>query len=588
MAGLRTSREVYMRVRWDASFDETQFLIGYDDRAAGMKEIPFTEFVPDGDIPWHRVWYFRSGDVVYWDRARKVDLIFGSGESESATQPPTLAREKEKEGGPHFRPLEIVRAEGAAWHPGSQTLRVATYNVLFDVFEAERIYTDARIPAILEVLSSLDADVIVLEEVTPRLVAALRAAAWVQTSYAMSGDEEAVSPHGQLVLSRLPVISFAKHDFGRDKSLVVAELEVAGEPLALAAVHLSSSRAEQARQKRASELAVAREFLSFSHDVTGAADALICGDFNLDDEAEVRPLIAEGFADAWPSVRTEVGFTFDPRANPLAHMMSRSKRQQRIDRLFFRSPGARLGVREARLFGREPFEENRYPSDHWGLICDFAVQPREAVTDAPVHHSALIVRPPDSDAIDEIRDAWDPHAERWMPHINLLYGFVPDHHFDAAVRALEQALAGFAPFEVTLETFSHFDHRRSCTVWLDPAGERLADLQALVHSVFPQCREQNLKSGSGFRAHLSVAQLRGDDTRRRESLMSQWQSEWQPIRFEVAELALISRRGSEPFEVRARVKIGQSSTSKPWEEYLETPQQTRARRDLMGRLEFAR
>src|SRR3954463_5529344 len=78
-ARLRTSREVYDRIRWDPHFDPAGFVIGYEARLPAPKEVPFTGFVPDGDIPWHRVLYFREGDAIVWDRRSKVDKIFGSG-----------------------------------------------------------------------------------------------------------------------------------------------------------------------------------------------------------------------------------------------------------------------------------------------------------------------------------------------------------------------------------------------------------------------------------------------------------------------------------------------------------------------------
>ena len=74
-APMRTSREVYDRIRWDARFDPTRFVIGYEARLPAPKEVAFTAFVPDGDIPWHRVLYFREGDAVVWDRRTRHDAL---------------------------------------------------------------------------------------------------------------------------------------------------------------------------------------------------------------------------------------------------------------------------------------------------------------------------------------------------------------------------------------------------------------------------------------------------------------------------------------------------------------------------------
>lgn len=57
--------------------------MGYLDRFRGMLEIPLLEFIPGGDVPWHRVYYFKKGREVMWDRNTRLDRIFGSGETSS-------------------------------------------------------------------------------------------------------------------------------------------------------------------------------------------------------------------------------------------------------------------------------------------------------------------------------------------------------------------------------------------------------------------------------------------------------------------------------------------------------------------------
>jgi poly(A) polymerase len=40
-------------------------VIGYESRRHGKVEVPLPEFVPDGEVPWHRVWYIRRGDEPF-------------------------------------------------------------------------------------------------------------------------------------------------------------------------------------------------------------------------------------------------------------------------------------------------------------------------------------------------------------------------------------------------------------------------------------------------------------------------------------------------------------------------------------------
>lgn len=85
---LRTSQDVYNRIMWDTGrYDPASFVIGYLDRFDGMMEIALDEFVPidkGGDIAYHRVYYFRQGDVVVWDRNKRIDNVFGSGDTAAA------------------------------------------------------------------------------------------------------------------------------------------------------------------------------------------------------------------------------------------------------------------------------------------------------------------------------------------------------------------------------------------------------------------------------------------------------------------------------------------------------------------------
>jgi len=124
------------------------------------------------------------------------------------------------------------------------------------------------------------------------------------------------------------------------------------------------------------------------------------------------------------------------------------------------------------------------------------------------------------------------------------------------VQAISQAVAQLQPFEVTLTSFETFTHRSSSTAWLRPVAQppdTLHQLQAVLRQLFPQCDEQSQKSAAGFTPHLSVGQF-PTAQEAREQLPS-----WHPLSFLVESVALISRRGDEPFEVRYRVHLGQGS-----------------------------
>ena len=87
-APLRTARDVLSRCHHDESLGDL-IIMGYIDRINGPLEKTVRDFVPachGGDIPEHRILYFRNNTEVIWDRAGRVDRIFGSG---AGTKAPT-------------------------------------------------------------------------------------------------------------------------------------------------------------------------------------------------------------------------------------------------------------------------------------------------------------------------------------------------------------------------------------------------------------------------------------------------------------------------------------------------------------------
>ena len=71
----RTSQDVYNQIRFDPRLEGMRFVIGFESRFDGMKEIQFEHFQPGTEIPWHRIWYVRAGENTVWDRRNRIDLL---------------------------------------------------------------------------------------------------------------------------------------------------------------------------------------------------------------------------------------------------------------------------------------------------------------------------------------------------------------------------------------------------------------------------------------------------------------------------------------------------------------------------------
>lgn len=591
--GLRPVQDVVGRIRHDPTFDASRFTVGYEERFAGLREAPLKEFVGEGEIPWHRLWTVKAGDLIVWDRKNRIDLVFGSGDSDAPdlaaiaracapveAPPPPPTKRRAGAPAPIAEPAFVARpcfrfdASRGAWLPVTsatlaevhvEALQVVTYNVLFDLYMPEKIYSERRAAECRDLLANQDADIVALQEVTPWFWAALLAEPWVRERYCVSDDPVAAGlvPYGQALLSRWP-LALEVHSFSAQKRLLLGRLGLNGRTTAVAAVHLTSNYKQDAEERRREQLAVLANRIRRG-DIT---DAIVLGDLNFGDGDENSQLAATGLVDAWQSVHPHhPGFTFDPVANPLAAVMSKSGRASRLDRILVRSPDQRLAPIDVALIGDRPFAPDpdsagRFVSDHFGLTgllqVEQAVQLR--TVDSPsVHTSALIAKPPESilTEIQQIRREHDPSFERWMPHINLVYGFVPEADFPAATEAIAAAINDLPPLRVRLAGVRRFDHKGSTTVWIQPTTappDSLKILQRRLAACFPGCTEQDTRSHEGFTPHMTIAKLVGSPSEI-SALIERFAAALPPLEFDIDAVHLIARRGSDPFAVRSSVSL---------------------------------
>lgn len=172
------------------------------------------------------------------------------------------------------------------------------------------------------------------------------------------------------------------------------------------------------------------------------------------------------------------------------------------------------------------------------------------------HHTAVVAIPPPQvwEPIQAIRRQYDRHVQRWMPHITLLYPFVPPAQFDEILPGLVQVGRQHAALQVTLATFQAFRHGSGkATIWLAPEPRHaLVTLQAALHAAFPAYDEQS-RFSTGFTPHLSVGQA--SSPRGRQYLLETLQAAWQPVQFTLTALTLIWREADGPFQMAHTIPL---------------------------------
>lgn len=175
------------------------------------------------------------------------------------------------------------------------------------------------------------------------------------------------------------------------------------------------------------------------------------------------------------------------------------------------------------------------------------------------HQTAVVIIPPNAvwQPIQEIRRQYDRHYRRWMPHINLLYPFLPQEAFPELQPSFQNVCTNFPAFELTLSTIRFFRHRRgNYTLWLQPEPpEPLIRLQQKLLDIVPECADVSRHTG-GYTPHLSIGQAAGKEAL--QQLLDELSPSWKPLAFSVDCIYFI-RRDNPPndiFQIAQRISLG--------------------------------
>ena len=433
------------------------FDLGYEDRFKGVLFLPVTKFRHTGDetseIPFHRVRVFRFKKIVVWDREHRIDRLDSVFDGTLVSHPPAHAQSartgdsREEDRSPPcllqaalasklplqsltFIPRENSIADGsssvkaaAADDPVFKNrLKIATFNILFDLFIPHMLHTHRRIPLIARELESLDADVVCLQEVTPALFDAIRCASPIlRQRYVWTNLPRSVNSC-QCILSKLPIAEAGYLALSRNKFCVFAFLCLPNyaSRVAVAACHLISDYGGEASvDRRVEELAKIFSVLK------PFPMAILMGDFNFGDDNPEQQLVQwpSRFADCYLSTAQKAAGgargrglgagqpTFDLVRNWIADLNCKTHRYpRRLDRILcagFRVAGT------TSLFGdtpslvtlstsggenddaskvpsssssSSPTHISLFPSDHFGVWC--FVMPDDSLAAPPTqqHH----------------------------------------------------------------------------------------------------------------------------------------------------------------------------------------------------------
>ncbi|UJR26915.1 hypothetical protein I4U23_008224 [Adineta vaga] len=156
------------------------------------------------------------------------------------------------------------------------------------------------------------------------------------------------------------------------------------------------------------------------------------------------------------------------------------------------------------------------------------------------NQTALCLIPPENvwEQIQAIRSTNDRAYPRWMPHINLIYPFVPESNFDNIKTQLELVLHRQKPFSIQFDqnSFHYFQQKdNDCTYHLQPTDTtNVIDLQKLIQDqLIKICKKKR-----PFEAHLTLGQSK---IKIIDNVFTKLKSNWSTIEFTVDRIYMISR-----------------------------------------------
>ena len=187
------------------------------------------------------------------------------------------------------------------------TVSIVSWNLLFDIPHlTEGIRNDVRLKHINRFLCSIYADVLCLQEVTPRMGDFLRAQQWVRDRYyvtdcGVSKKYKTHPLHGVMVLSRFRIFQVFAPESTPTKRAVIARilLHDTGKNVpnsrqhtaTIASVHLTSGASskgleflQRVHKRRKDQLAAVTEFIQ------QFPNAIIAGDFNCGDDNDLQQM----------------------------------------------------------------------------------------------------------------------------------------------------------------------------------------------------------------------------------------------------------------------------------------------------------
>ncbi|XP_050171835.1 tyrosyl-DNA phosphodiesterase 2 [Myiozetetes cayanensis] len=221
-------------------------------------------------------------------------------------------------------------------------------------------------------LALYNPDVVFLQEVIPPHLCLLQMKAGSYTIIPGNIDE-----YFTVIMVKKSRVKVLKHEIipfpttAMKRNLLVVHVNISGNELCLMTSHLESTKNHS--KERTKQLQIVLDKMQKESETT---TVIFGGDTNLRD-SEVAKLgdLPKNVTDIWEFLGKpqHCRYTWDTDSN--TNLNAAYKCKMRFDRVYFRpaAEGGNIIPRSMDLIGLEKLDCGRFPSDHWGVLCNFDV-----------------------------------------------------------------------------------------------------------------------------------------------------------------------------------------------------------------------
>lgn len=460
-----TSTDFYYRIKHDPNINPSGIKITYlDSLKKKYIDIDFSKwvFVEDGgDIPIHRVYFFKYKNEIIWDRENKI-----------------LNLE------PIFNGLELKLPE---------SFNLLSWNILNPKYTSKKKSgldlkkNQERQNKIIEQISNFlqSMDVICLQEVDKIMLDNLKKN--IDPKYNIISTD-LTSGDNIVFITKYFICSITNIPFSLEKESIKISIEsILGFVVNIFGVHLTSDSQTNSPHKRLEQLEKLSKFIDPN------STNIICGDFNEDNSTHflLTDVMIDTYTFKFDNLNLEQKthelsdelktnqiltqnnynyekYTYDPKNNKLAWENSTTKQPHRYDKIFIN--GLLKPTKPVKIMSDVDY------SDHYPIISWLELEPNNNISNVNLEKKnttsgLFIIVPPQSTdyiRIQNIRKELDENYSKWMPHLSIHLGWIPESNFYCWLEENDELFKKIVPFEIELDTPDYFTHDSTYTLILRP------------------------------------------------------------------------------------------------------------------------